>query len=301
MLNRRTFLNTTAKATALAFSARFPAPALTKPLLSFSTLGCPRWSLDQILTCAVTNGYKGLELRGLQGELDLPKCPEFSTPERIKNTRKTVEDKGVRIINLGASTQLHHADTTKRREQLDHAKRFIDLAAGLNCPYVRVFPNDLPKDQDRQQTLDLIIGGLVELGTFAGNGPVSILLESHGKVIESALLNQIMTAANRPNVGLIWDVVNMWSVTKEPPAEVYRVLKPHIRHVHLKDANVSGDKLQYTLLGDGEAPLTDAIGTLRKGGYAGYYSFEWEKLWHPELPDPEVAIPHFAKAVQRYF
>ncbi|AQG79830.1 sugar phosphate isomerase/epimerase family protein [Spirosoma montaniterrae] len=301
MPNRRTFLTTTAKATALALSARFSTVPPAKPLLSFSTLGCPRWSLDQILACASTNGYKGLELRGLQGELDLPKCPEFSTPERIKATRRIVEDKGVRIINLGTSTQLHHADATKRREQLDHAKRFIDLAAQLNCPYVRVFPNDLPANQDRQQTIDLIIGGLVDLGTFVGNGPVSILLESHGKVIESALLNQIMTSANRSNVGLIWDVVNMWSVTKEPPIEVYRVLKPHIRHVHLKDAKLTGDKLQYTLLGEGEAPLAEAIGALTKGGYSGYYSFEWEKLWHPELPDPEIAMPHFAKTVQRYF
>jgi fatty-acyl-CoA synthase len=26
-------------------------------------------------------------------------------------------------------------------------------------------------------------------------------------------------------------------------------------------------------------------------GYRGYVSVEWEKKWHPELADPEVALP----------
>lgn len=299
--SRRIFLKTTAKATALAVAYPAFSAFKTKPLLAFSTLGCPAWTFDQVLACATANGYQGIELRGIKGELDLPKCPELGTPERIKATRRLVEDKGIRMVNLGASTQLHHADPTRRTKELDQAKRFIDLAAQLNCPYVRVFPNDLPKEQERDKTIALITSGLSELGEYAAKTSVSVLLESHGKVIESGLLKQIMAGANRQNVGLIWDIVNMWSVTKEPPTEVYRVLKPYIRHVHVKDGKVNGDKIQYTLLGEGDAPLTEAFNALKTGQYAGYYSFEWEKMWHPELPDPEVALPHYPKAIQRYF
>jgi hypothetical protein len=28
-------------------------------------------------------------------------------------------------------------------------------------------------------------------------------------------------------------------------------------------------------------------------------SFEWEKRWHPELPDPEVALPHFMEEIRK--
>ena len=35
-------------------------------------------------------------------------------------------------------------------------------------------------------------------------------------------------------------------------------------------------------------------------GYAGYYSFEWEKAWHPEIDEPEVAIADFARVVTQY-
>lgn len=301
MQTRRTFLTTTAGAAALALTGPVLAQKKAKPLLSFSTLGCPRWTLTQIITSAVDNGYKGIEFRGLEGELDLPKRPEFSTPERARATRRLLQDKGLTTIGLGSSANLHIADAAKRQQQLDHAKRFIELAEPLGCPYVRVFPNDLPKDQDRQQTIDLIIGALVELGKFAERSPVSVLLESHGKVVDMNLLHQIMSAADHPHVGLIWDIANMWNVTKEPPADVYRKLKKYIRHTHLKDSRTVDGKLQYVLLGEGEVPLAEAINALTAGGYKGYYSFEWEKMWHPDLQDPEVAFPHFAKAVQQYF
>jgi hypothetical protein len=39
---------------------------------------------------------------------------------------------------------------------------------------------------------------------------------------------------------------------------------------------------------------------LVKGGYRGYFSFEWEKVWHPEIADPEVAIADYAQVVTGY-
>ena len=34
---------------------------------------------------------------------------------------------------------------------------------------------------------------------------------------------------------------------------------------------------------------------LEQDGYAGCYSLEWEKKWHPELPDPEQEFPSYIK------
>ena len=50
---------------------------------------------------------------------------------------------------------MHFADATKRKANLDDAKRFIDLAQKLNCPNIRVFPDDLPKDQKDDETSGL--------------------------------------------------------------------------------------------------------------------------------------------------
>jgi sugar phosphate isomerase/epimerase len=55
--------------------------------------------------------------------------------------------------------------------------------------------------------------------------------------------------------------------------------------VHVKDA--AGETLTH--LGEGELRLEEAIDAL--AGYDDWISVEWEKLWHPELDDPDVALP----------
>ena len=298
---RREFLKTSSGLVGLAFAAPTLGIGKRKPLLAFSTLGCPKWSFETILKYAAENHYDGIEIRGIQDQMDLPKCPEFNTPERIKVSRKLVEDKGLKIVDLGSSAKMHIADAAQRKINMDEAKRFIDLAAQLNCPYVRVFPDDLPANQDRNETIDLIIKGLLELGNHAKGSNVTVLLESHGKVVGKDILHQIMQAAEHPHVGLIWDILNMWSVTKESPKEVHQKLKKYIRHIHVKDAILKDGKENYVQIGQGEAPLAEAITALVKGGYKGYYSFEWEKRWHPEIEEPEIVIPDYPKAMKKYF
>lgn len=299
--SRRSFLQHTPALLGLAWNVPTFLPKKYQPLLAFSTLGCPKWSFAQVVKVAAENGYQGIEIRGIEGQLDLPQCPEFSTAARIAESRRLVESNKLRIVDLGSSAQMHHADASKRQKNLDDARRFIDLAQALNCPFVRVFPDDLPKDQDEQKTLDLISQGLLELGNHAKGSDVTVLLESHGKVVSMEFLSQVMRNAEHPQVGLIWDIYNMWSVTKEAPTQVYKRLKKYIRHIHVKDAKLQGGKSQYVLLGEGDAPLSEALNVLRKDRFAGYYSFEWEKMWHPEIAEPEVAIPHYTRKIKSYF
>jgi sugar phosphate isomerase/epimerase len=202
---------------------------------------------------------------------------------------------------LGSSANLHFAEGAEREKNLDEAKRFIDLAQQVGCPYIRVFPNNFPKGQEKKQTLDLIVKGLLQLGDYAKGKEVTVLMETHGDVVKIDDLETIMHAAEHANVGLVWDVSNMWTVTKEPPAAAYDRLKKYIRHIHVKDAKVAGDKLTYTFLGEGNVPIFEAINALVKNGYKGYYSFEWEKMWHPEIAEPEIALAHYPTVMKKHF
>lgn len=301
-VDRRSFLQTTLGALGLSLAnPAYSHPEKAKPRLAFSTLGCPNWSLATILEAAVADGYDAVEFRGLQGELNLTKSPAFNTPASARETRRLFADKGLKICDLGSSTQLHHAEANQRRQQMDEAKRYIDLAQQLDCPYVRVFPETLPKEQDRAATLHLIAQGLRELGEYANGSNVRVLLESHGELVVSTLLGQVMQEAAHPHVGMIWDIVNMWSVGGELPKTVYQALHPYIYHVHVKDVKQVDGKHNYVFLGEGEAPLKEAISALVSGGYTGYYSFEWEKLWHPEIAEPERAFRQYTQAIKTYF
>lgn len=271
-----------------------------KLLLSFSTLGCPDWSFQQIVDFAVQNGYRALEMRGLKRQIDLPQCPEFNETNRAA-TLALMKEKGLQFINLGSSATLHFAEGGERDKNIADGKRFIDLAQQVNCPFVRVYPNNFPKSQERNETLDLIIKGLIELGDYAKEHNVKVLMETHGEVVRSEDLEVIMRSTGHSHVGLIWDPCNMWVVTKEPVREVYSKLKKYIHHTHIKDAVLVAGKPQYKLLGQGEIPIFEAVDLLRRDGYKGYYSFEWEKLWHPELLEPEVALADYPLAMKKHF
>lgn len=298
---RRDFLKTVGVASAACAGLSFNTIKDIKPLLSFSTLGCPDWTVKSIVDFAVTHGYSGLEFRGLMRELDLPKCPEFSSPENIRTTKKLMDEKNLKCINLGSSVQLHQPEGVERTKHIDDGKRFIDLASQLACPYIRVFPNNFPKDQDKNTTIDLIVKGLLELGDYAKGSNVKVLMETHGEVVYIADLESIMKASKHPQVGLIWDVLNMWTVTKESPTMVYEKLKKYIHHVHVKNATLAEGKINYVLLNKGEVPIFEGIDALVDGGYKGYYSFEWEKLWHPEIESPEIALADYPKAMHQHF
>lgn len=299
--SRRKFIQTTAGLTGLAFALDSFDVKKSKSLLSFSTLGCPDWTYPAIVNFAAANGYNGIEIRGLQRELDLTKSTAFSNYDNILASRKLAEEKGMKIITLGCSSQLHHAESAERKKNLDEAKHFIDLAYQLNCPYIRVFPNNFPKEQERKESIDLIVKGMDELSNYTKGSSVCILMETHGDVVWSSDLETIMKLVEHSNTGLVWDIHNMWEVTKELPLRVYQKLKKYIRHVHIKDGKVVDGKLQYTLLGKGESPIFEGIDALRNGGYKGYYSFEWEKMWFPELEEPEVALADYPKAMKRHF
>jgi sugar phosphate isomerase/epimerase len=267
--------------------------------IGFSTLGCPRLEWKQILDLAVANGYSAIELRGLMGELDLTKRPEFA-PSSIARTRAELADRGLRVINLGASANMHEPDATKRAAGLDEARRFIALAATLGTPYVRVFGNEYVTTETREATLARISAGLAELGAYGREHGVTVLIESHGAFTDSPTLRELLERAASPDVALLWDAHHTWVSGREEPEHTVSQLGQWIRHTHIKDSVPAGNDRRYVLTGAGEVPVRRQVEALVKIGYTGYYNFEWEKMWHPEIEEPEVAIPQYARVVSEY-
>ena len=297
---RRDFLKTSAVLLGAAMISSSFDFKTKLPRLAFSTLGCPDWTFKQIVDFAVKNKFQGIEVRGILRQLDLPKCPEFSK-EQIPSTLRMMKDNNLKFVDLGSGCTLHFPESAERRKNIDEGKRFVDLAHELKCPYIRVFPNNFLKERSKEETMDLMAKGLLELGDFAKKSDVMVLTETHGDLIVIEDLVKVMKAAEHENVGLVWDIVNMWIKTKEPVSSAYEKLKKYIRHTHIKNAKLVNDNIVYTRIKEGEVPIFEAIDLLSKGGYDGFYSFEWEKLWHPELEAPELAIADYAQQMIQHF
>ena len=267
--------------------------------ISFSTLGCPKWPWSRVLQQAAGMGYAGIELRGIEGEMDLTKRPEFQGT-RLAQSVKDLAALDLRITDLGASSRMHEADPSVRARQLDEGRRFIDLAHRLGAPYVRVFGDRLVPDEPKHVTVQRVIDGLRTLGEHAQHSGVGVIIESHGDFTDSPTLLELLKRTAMPNVALLWDAHHTFVSAKEDPAHTYGMLGTYVRHTHLKDSRPDGAAVRYVLTGSGTVPVRDAVNVLVRNGYKGYYCFEWEKAWHPEIEEPEVALPHFAETMKLY-
>ena len=299
-ITRREFVAGSAGGAASLALRRFAWGEETKERLrlAFSTLGCPAWEWPKILEFAESHGFAAIELRGLMGSMDLSSRPEFA-PERIVQSRKEVAAHGLKIANIGSSSALHDADPEKHAQQIADAKRFVDLASALGSPYVRVFGNEIKGP--REEVLERVASGLHELGEYAGPRGVTVIIESHGDFVDSPTLKEVLTRADSPHIALLWDAHHTYAVGHEQPEYTVHELGSWIRHTHLKDSVPAGKERKYVLTGRGDVPIQRQVQALQKIGYKGCLCFEWEKAWHPDLEDPEIALADYAKVVGAYF
>jgi sugar phosphate isomerase/epimerase len=300
------------------------------PRLAFSTLACPDWPLERVLVNSRRYGYDGIEIRQVGGETDLLKVADLA-PSRHSELRRTLDELGLAICGLASSVRFDYSEQTVREEQLRSGQKHVELAAALGARFVRVFGDVLPAGPPsaREATLEQIADGLNRLGEFAATGGIDVLLETHGDFAESAIVCDLMPRIESRAVGILWDTHHPWKFFGEPLAQTWALLKPWVRHTHWKDsvtrpapashsatdptvapalatgasaaahALMSGHReADYVLFGGGEFPIEECARLLKESGYDGWLSLEWEKMWHPQIEIPEVALPLFASKMR---
>jgi sugar phosphate isomerase/epimerase len=277
--------------------ARYIHAAAARTPLAFSTLGCPAWTWPQILDFAEQYGFAAVELRGLLGDMNLPARPEFAA-DKIPAAKRDVAAHGLKIASVSSSAEMHVADPQKRAQQLSDARKFIDLAAALGAPYVRVFGNKI--EGPREEVIARVSSGLHELGEYARPRNVTVIIESHGDFTDSPTLKEVLMRADSEGVALLWDAHHTFAASHEEPEFTVAQLGKWIRHTHLKDSVPEGKDRHYVLTGKGDVPVKRQVEALVKINYTGFYCFEWEKVWHPDLLEPEVAFPDYVKVVSEY-
>jgi len=266
--------------------------------LAFSTLGCPNWQLSQIVENAERLGYDGVELRAVGGTLDLLSRPEF-TSRNVSASREQFADRNLEVCCVDTSCNFHSTDRKERSSQVDLALKHAELAAALRAPVIRVFPDKIQVGATREETRDYIVQSLIEIARRLPDG-VAVALETHGDFAKTESAREVVNLVNHPQVRLIWDVAN--SVAAGDSIEqASQTVQPFLSHIHLRDAQPVSDSEHWlpVLAGNGNVSFEETLKAIAKLHYTGYVSFEWEKYWHPEIEDPEVALPNFINAIRK--
>ncbi|GAB4560436.1 MAG: sugar phosphate isomerase/epimerase [Anaerolineae bacterium] len=267
--------------------------------ISFGTLACPDWTLQEVIRAAQRYGYDGIELRGA-GRQHI--SPEFSAEER-RDVRLRFEDAGLQIVAVTAYTRFATLDPAKMQEQVDTLKAYVDLAAEIGAPVVRTFGGqyEVESDEERERLYDAMAAGLRQVGEYAAPTGVKIVLETHDAFSLGAVSGDILRRVDHPSVGALWDIMHPFRFG-ESPEETYSYLKGKVFHTHIKDGVLRPEKgpggHELCLPGDGDVPIKEIVRILLADGYAGSWCLEYEKTWYPELPDTELALERYASLLR---
>jgi sugar phosphate isomerase/epimerase len=256
----------------------------------FSTLSCPDWPWTRVVEEASRLGFDGIEPRVVDGGLDLPSAAPFQ-PDRIDDTRHRLAARGLAIPCLGSGAVFHDAD--RFDASLEEGLACIELAQRLGAPYVRVFGDRLPAGTERGETLARIVRGIGALCRACEGTAVMVLHETHGDFSHVDPLMEVAVRVADPHYGVLWDVEHTFRAYGGDLSGFLSRAWPLVRHVHLKDSRTVDGVTTPCLVGRGDVPLRSILALLDQLGYDGHLSLEWEKKWHPEIEEPEIALPDY--------
>ncbi len=257
--------------------------------LAFSTLGCPEWGWDDVLSAASDLGYDGVEIRGLSNELYAPSISEF-THRHIGQTKDRLAMLGLAIPCL-ASACVFGAESGYQ-SALAEGRAYIDTAKTVGAQFVRVMCEGTAAPEKNVDT-SLVKKALCELGNYAAPRGVTVLLETNGWYADSSRLAQLYSEIEEPGLGILWDVHHPYRFFGEKPAETIARIGKWIRYIHIKDSVIEGGSVRYRMLGEGNLPIKDFISALGDIGYDGWYTLEWIRRWDMSLEEPGIAFAHY--------
>jgi Sugar phosphate isomerases/epimerases len=170
----------------------------------------------------------------------------------------------------------HGARERTLADQMHLLQQSIDLCKRFDAPYIRIFSfwkrgSLTPEIEDRIADL------LVRPCEVAERAGVTLLLENEhacylGTGAETA---RVIERVGSKALKMVWDPGNAFMAGEQPFPSGYEAARPHVAHVHVKDARVGDDgKLVWTVVGEGEIDYAGQFLALARSGYDGVIALE---------------------------
>lgn len=277
--SRRTFLKAAAAAVAVpsipisARSARaIPPIGRTRPShlkLSLAAYSFrdeldskpPRMDLFEFVNFAADMGLDGVELTSYYFPADVK-------PDYLHRLKQHAFNLGLDISGTSVGNNFCLPAGPARDIQLALVRTWIDNAAHLDAPVIRIFAGNVAKGDEEAKAVARAIEGIKESLPYAAEKGVTLALENHGGITASpGQLLKLVKAIDAPNFGVNLDTGNFHG---EDPYADLALLAPYAVNVQVKTEISRKGK------GKEEADLARVVAVLRDAHYAGYVVLEYE-------------------------
>ena len=252
----------------------------------------------EVIKKAKEMGFDVLEFSGLS-------YPEGETIEayalRVKEECSRVD---IEMGNYTIGADLLNGSGGDLDKEIERLKGEVDIAKILGAPGMRHdatsgFKPGYPGAKSFDAALPTLIKGYRAVTEYACELGIKTMVENHGFFSQdSDRIEKLINGVNHKNFGVLLDIGNFLCADEEPVKAVGNLL-PYVFHVHVKDFHIksgeglnpgegwfcsrSGNFLRGAILGHGVVPVVQCINLIKKAGYQGTVSIEFEGLEDPLL------------------
>ena len=266
-------------------------------------LGLNAFSFNQLLLDGLQAKKPGLSLLDLlefcaQHDFDaidptgyyFPGYPDVPDDAFIGRFKRRAFQLGVDVSGTGIRNDFATPDAAKRAADVVRAKAWIEVAAKLGAPVVRLFAGAVPAGYERRW--DEVAGWMAdafrECAAHAQKFGVVVGIQNHGDMLKNADETiKVLTLVDSEWCGVVVDTGNMQ--TSDPYEDIARVA-PYAVNWQVKESPRGPDSEERT-------DLPRLIRILRESGYRGYVPIETLAA-HGKPYDPFAVVPQFAASVR---
>ena len=238
-------------------------------------------NLDAVLEFCARENFDAVDLTGYY----FPGYPEVPSDEYIYHLKRKAHTLGLAISGTGIRNEFAEPDKSKRAAEVLFVKKWIDVAAKLGAPVIRIFTGkELPANYSWQEVADWIVTDIKSCVEYGQQKGVIVAIQNHNDFIKTASQAiDIIKKVNSEWFGLVLDTGSF--ITEDPYNEIRKTAAFAVNW-QVKE------KINYK----GKMELMDLERLLRiiyDSSYRGYLPIETLSAG-----DPFVIVPGFVKQVR---
>ena len=213
--------------------------------------------------------------------------------------RDEAERVGMEIVNYTIGADFLAGSGGDLQAEIERVCREVDVAEILGVPGMRHdassgWPADHVGPRSFAAAVPRLAEGCRAVTEYAAAKGIKTMVENHGRFCqESRRVEQLVTAVDHPNFGVLVDMGNFLCADDEPASAVGRLM-PYAFHCHAKDFHVKpgtdpnpgqgwfesrgGNFLRGAIIGHGNVPVLQCLHILQRDGYDGVLSIEYEGI-----------------------
>ncbi len=207
----------------------------------------------------------------------------------LRELRRHAFNSGVTVSGTAIRNNFCLPAGPEKQKEVDQTKKWIDSAAELFAPHIRIFAGSIPKDTDTKTAIGYVAEGIRAVLDHAAERGIYLGLENHGGITARVADHLAICDAvgKHPWFGVNLDTGNYRTNAYDELAQA----APRAVNVQIKASIFTSD--------GGPKVLAD-MGRIKKilldAQYRGWIALEYE-----DAEDPYLAVPRYIKQMKELF